>query len=73
MASDLYLGTVRQVALFHGEAMKMGMAIVGGGPPATPLWQVLHDPSQPATMLTVAQGMPSPNLRFCNHFVARYL
>ncbi|KAI4199277.1 MAG: hypothetical protein LQ350_004737 [Teloschistes chrysophthalmus] len=32
------VGTVRQVALFHGEAMKHGMAIVGGVPPATPLW-----------------------------------
>lgn len=31
-------GTVRQVALFHGEAMKQGMAIVGGVPPATPMW-----------------------------------
>ena len=32
------LGTVRQVAVFHGEAMKRGMAIVGGVPPATPMW-----------------------------------
>lgn len=32
------VGTVRQVALFHGEAMRMGMAIVGGVPPATPMW-----------------------------------
>ncbi|KAI9715084.1 MAG: hypothetical protein M1812_006202 [Candelaria pacifica] len=32
------VGTVRQVTLFHGEAQKMGMAIVGGVPPATPMW-----------------------------------
>ena len=32
------VGTVRQVALFHGAAMKMGIAIVGGVPPATPMW-----------------------------------
>ncbi|KAI9695781.1 MAG: hypothetical protein M1836_006047 [Candelina mexicana] len=32
------VGTVRQVALFHGEAQIMGMAIVGGVPPATPMW-----------------------------------
>ena len=31
-------GTVRQVAIFHTEALKYGMAIVGGVPPATPFW-----------------------------------
>ena len=37
-----FSGTVRQVALFHGEAMKHGMAIVGGVPPATPIWWVIR-------------------------------
>lgn len=31
-------GTMRQVALFHNEAKRMGIAIVGAGPPATPIW-----------------------------------
>ena len=31
-------GTYSQVALFHGEAIKMGFAITGAGPPATPMW-----------------------------------
>lgn len=31
-------GTYDQVALFHGEALKMGFAITGAGPPATPMW-----------------------------------
>lgn len=33
-----YLGTVRQVVLIHGEALKRGIALVGGVPPATPMW-----------------------------------
>ena len=31
-------GTMRQVAFFHNEAKRKGMAIVGAGPPATPIW-----------------------------------
>ncbi len=40
VANQVHLGTMRQVALFHAEAQKMGIAIVGGGPPATPVWYV---------------------------------
>jgi serine palmitoyltransferase len=32
------VGTVSQVAIFHGEATKMGVALAGAGPPATPIW-----------------------------------
>lgn len=33
-----HLGTVRQVAVLHDEAFHKGVALVGGVPPATPLW-----------------------------------
>lgn len=32
------VGTVRQIKLFYEEAMKEGLATIGGVPPATPLW-----------------------------------
>ncbi|EAS35853.2 uncharacterized protein CIMG_01207 [Coccidioides immitis RS] len=32
------VGTVRQVIRFHAEALKEGVAVTGGVPPATPLW-----------------------------------
>lgn len=32
------VGTVSQVSMFHGVAVKMGVAVAGAGPPATPMW-----------------------------------
>lgn len=31
-------GTYRQLTIFHHNCMKMGLAITGAGPPATPIW-----------------------------------
>ncbi|KAH8820193.1 pyridoxal phosphate-dependent transferase [Xylogone sp. PMI_703] len=32
------VGTVSQVSIFHGEAVKVSIAIAGAGPPATDVW-----------------------------------